>query len=127
VPDEGIELILPGGTVRRNYHSLVGMLAESALRQLKADLLFLGTSAVDGRLDVWDSTMVEVPIKRAMIEAATNVALLADAEKFVMAGLVRVCEAGHLDQLITDAPLPDAVAAVAERSGVAVTIAGAAR
>jgi DeoR/GlpR family transcriptional regulator of sugar metabolism len=124
VPDEGIELILPGGTVRRNYHSLVGMLAESALRQLKADLLFLGTSAVDQRLDLWDSTMVEVPIKRAMIEAAANVTLLADAEKFSMAGLVRVCEAGHLDRIITDARLPAETATAAERAGVAVTIAG---
>ena len=106
VPDEAIELILPGGTVRRNYQSLVGMLAESALRQLKADVLFLGTSAVDARFDVWDSTMVEVPIKRAMIEAAAEVVLLADAEKFSMAGLVRVCEASEIDRLVTDAPPP---------------------
>jgi DeoR/GlpR family transcriptional regulator of sugar metabolism len=125
VPDEAIELILPGGTVRRNYHSLVGILAESALRQLKADLLLLGTSAVDERLDIWDSTMVEVPIKRAMIEAAADVTLLADAEKFAMAGLVRVCAADHLDRLITDAPLPPAAATAAERAGVAVTVTGA--
>jgi DeoR/GlpR family transcriptional regulator of sugar metabolism len=125
VPDEAIELILPGGTVRRNYHSLVGMLAETALRQLKADVLFLGTSAVDAGLAVWDSTMVEVPIKRAMIEAAASVALLADAEKFTMAGLVRVCEAGSLDRVVTDAPLPPEVAAAAERAGVDVTVAPA--
>ncbi|WCB96475.1 Glucitol operon repressor [Baekduia alba] len=123
VPDEGIELILPGGTVRRNYQSMVGMLAESALRQLKADLLLLGTSAVDQHLDVWDSTMVEVPIKRAMIEAAANVTLLADAEKFTMAGLVRVCDASHLDRVITDGPLPAATAAAAERAGVEVSVA----
>ena len=91
-PDPAIELVLPGGVVRRNYRSLVGVLAEDSLRQLKADVLFLGTSAVDAELAVWDSTMVEVPIKRAMIEAAESVALLADAEKFSMAGLVRVCD-----------------------------------
>jgi DeoR/GlpR family transcriptional regulator of sugar metabolism len=121
VPDEAIELILPGGTVRRNYHSLVGILAEGALRQLKADVLLLGTSAVDERLDVWDSTMVEVPIKRAMIEAAAEVVLLADAEKFAMAGLVRVCEARALDRVVTDAEPPPEIAAAAERAGVAVT------
>lgn len=124
VPDDAIELILPGGTVRRNYHSLVGILAETALRQLKADVLFLGTSAVDARLDVWDSTMVEVPIKRAMIEAAATVVLLADADKFSMAGLVRVCEAGVIDRLVTNAPPPPAAAAAAERAGVAITLAG---
>jgi DeoR/GlpR family transcriptional regulator of sugar metabolism len=124
VPDMAIELVLPGGTVRRNYHSLVGMLAESSLRQLKADMVFLGTSAVDSHLDIWDSTMVEVPIKRAMIEAAGEVILLADAEKFSMAGLVRVCEASAIDRIITDAPLPPEAAAAAERAGVSVTLAG---
>jgi DeoR/GlpR family transcriptional regulator of sugar metabolism len=123
VPDEQIELILPGGTVRRNYLSLVGVLAESSLRQLKADILFLGTSAVDARFDVWDTTMVEVPIKRAMIDAAGEVVLLADAEKFAMAGLVRICEAGTIDRVVTDAPLPAEAAAVAERAGIAVTLA----
>src|SRR5215208_2597562 len=79
VPDPAIELLLPGGIVRRNYRSLVGVIAEDSLRKLKADVLFLGTSAVDAELGVWDSTMVEVPIKRAMIDAAETVALLADS------------------------------------------------
>src|SRR5215208_7719573 len=92
VPDPAIELLLPGGIVRRNYRSLVGVLAEDALRKLKADVLFLGTSGVDAELGVWDSTMIEVPIKRAMIEAAATVALLADSEKFVMGGLVWVTD-----------------------------------
>lgn len=124
VEDDAIELILPGGTVRRNYRSLVGILAETALRQLKADVLFLGTSAVDARFDVWDSTMVEVPIKRAMIEAAAEVVLLADTAKFSMAGLVRVCEGGVIDRLVTNAPPPPAAAAAAERAGIAITQAG---
>jgi DeoR/GlpR family transcriptional regulator of sugar metabolism len=123
VPDPAIELVLPGGIVRRNYRSLVGVLAEDSLRQLKADLLFLGTSAVDGELAVWDSTMVEVPIKRAMIAAADRVVLLADALKFSMAGIVRVCEAGALDHVVTDATPPPAARAAIAEAGIGVTIA----
>jgi DeoR/GlpR family transcriptional regulator of sugar metabolism len=123
VSDPSIELVLPGGVVRRNYRSLVGVLAEDSLRQLKADVLFLGTSAVDERLAVWDSTMVEVPIKRAMIAAADRVILLADAQKFAMKGSVRVCEAGAIDRIVTDGALaPSARAAIAE-AGIEVTIA----
>ena len=40
----------PAALVRRNYRSLVGVLAEDSLRQLQADVLFLGASAVDGAL-----------------------------------------------------------------------------
>ncbi len=47
LPDPDIELVLPGGIVRRNYRSLVGVLAEDSLRQIKSDILFLGTSGVD--------------------------------------------------------------------------------
>jgi DeoR/GlpR family transcriptional regulator of sugar metabolism len=122
VEDPAIELILPGGVVRRNYRSLVGVLAEDTLRQLKADILFLGTSAVDIELGVWDSTMVEVPIKRAMIEAADSVALLADNEKFSNAGLVRVCDAGALDRIVTDAELPAPCLPAIEQTGIEVTV-----
>ncbi|HET8754411.1 MAG TPA: DeoR/GlpR family DNA-binding transcription regulator [Solirubrobacteraceae bacterium] len=123
VPDPAIELLLPGGIVRRNYRSLVGVIAEDSLRKLRADVLFLGTSAVDADLGVWDSTMVEVPIKRAMIEAAETVALLADRAKFSMAGMVWVTGARSLDTIVTDAPVPDACTAAAERFGVEVALA----
>ena len=123
VPDPGIELLLPGGVVRRNYRSLVGVLAEDSLRQLKADVLFLGTSAVDERLAVWDSTMVEVPIKRAMIAAAGRVVLLADAAKFAMEGSVRVCEAGAIDHIVTDDSLPEGTRAAIADAGIEVTLA----
>jgi DeoR/GlpR family transcriptional regulator of sugar metabolism len=109
MPDPDIELVLPGGIVRRNYRSLVGVLAEDSLRQLKADVTILGTSAVDQDFGVWDTTMVEVPIKRLMIAAADRVVLLADKAKFAMSGVVRVCGPESLDQVVTDAPLPPGV------------------
>jgi DeoR/GlpR family transcriptional regulator of sugar metabolism len=123
LPDPDIELVLPGGIVRRNYRSLVGVVAEDSLRQLKADITFLGTSAVDAELGVWDTTMVEVPIKRLMIAAAECVVLLADAAKFSMAGVVRVCGAESLDRIVTDAPVPAASRATLGTAGIEVTIA----
>jgi DeoR/GlpR family transcriptional regulator of sugar metabolism len=120
LPDHSIELLVLGGLVRRNYRSLVGLLAEDALRQLSADVAFLGASGIRDDLAVMDSTMVEVPIKRGMITAAGRRVLLVDAQKFRMAGGVRVCGARELDAVVTDAG--DDVAAVASlvEAGVAV-------
>ncbi len=118
LPDPAIELVLPGGIVRRNYRSLVGVVAEDSLRQLRADVAFLGTSAVDEQLGVWDTTMVEVPIKRAMVANSTSVVLLADAAKFAMSGVVRVCGPEALDRIVTDAPVPRAA-----KLGIEVTVA----
>lgn len=104
LPDPEIELVLLGGTVQRNYRSLVGVLAEDALRQVSADMAFLGTSGIrPADFAVMDTTMAEVPIKRGMIAASRRRVLLADAEKFSMTGTLRVCPMTDLDVLVTDA------------------------
>ena len=123
LPDPDIELVLPGGIVRRNYRSLVGVLAEDSLRQIKSDILFLGTSGVDVDMGVWDTTMVEVPIKRLMIAGAEEVVLLADAAKFSMTGMVRVCGPESIDHIVTDAPLPAACRSAVDAAGIEVTVA----
>jgi DeoR/GlpR family transcriptional regulator of sugar metabolism len=123
LPEPKIELVLPGGVVRRNYRSLVGMFAEDTLRRLRADVAFLGTSAIDADLGVWDTTMVEVPIKRAMIVASQRTVLLADAAKFDMDAMVRVCEASELDAIVTDERVPAKRRKALDRAGVEVIVA----
>jgi DeoR/GlpR family transcriptional regulator of sugar metabolism len=123
LPDPDIELVLPGGIVRRNYRSLVGVLAEDSLRQIKSDILFLGTSGVDLDIGVWDTTMVEVPIKRLMIAGAAEVVLIADAAKFSMTGMVRVCGPESISHIVTDAPLPASARSAVDAAGIEVTIA----
>lgn len=101
VGDPVVELVLLGGMVRRNYRSLVGFLTEQALRQVHADRLFLGTSGVRRDGSVLDTTVVEVPVKQAMIAAADRVVLLAGPEKFPGSGLARVCGPGDVDVVVT--------------------------
>jgi DeoR/GlpR family transcriptional regulator of sugar metabolism len=123
LPESSIELVLLGGVVRRNYRSLVGMITEDALRELRADIAFLGASGVEGDLGVVDTTMVEVPIKRAMMAAAGRSILLVDAAKFEMRGVVRVCGADDLDALVSDKALAMRTRTDLERAGVEVVIA----
>ena len=120
LPESSVELVLLGGIVRRNYRSLVGVLAEDALRQLRADVAFLGASGIEEDLAIVDTTMVEVPIKRAMIAAAARTVLLADSAKFGMRGVVRVCGPQELDMLITDDEAPAAARTALARAGVEV-------
>jgi DeoR/GlpR family transcriptional regulator of sugar metabolism len=123
LPEPEIELVLPGGVVRRNYRSLVGMFAEDTLHRLRADIAFLGTSGIDADLGVWDTTMVEVPIKRAMIAASQRTVLLADAAKFDMDAMVRICEASELDAIVTDERVPAKRRKALDRAGVEVIVA----
>jgi DeoR/GlpR family transcriptional regulator of sugar metabolism len=121
--EASVELVLLGGVVRRNYRSLVGLLAEDALRQLRADVAFLGASGIDAHLGILDTTMVEVPIKRAMMDAAERCVLLADSAKFGMRGVVRVCGPERLHTLVTDAGVAPRARAAFERAGVEVVVA----
>jgi DeoR/GlpR family transcriptional regulator of sugar metabolism len=118
--DAGIELVLLGGMLRREYRSLVGFLTEDNLRQIHADHLFLGTSGVrpDGR--VMDTTVVEVPVKRAMIAASDRVILLADAAKFPGTGVATVCGPEALDTVVSDAPLDARTSASLTEAGVTI-------
>jgi DeoR/GlpR family transcriptional regulator of sugar metabolism len=118
--DPGIQLLLLGGMLRREYRSLVGFLTEDNLRQVHADRLFLGTSGVrpDGR--VMDTTVIEVPVKRAMIAASDQVVLLADSAKFPGSGMASVCGPEELDIVVTDAPADAHTAAKLRDAGVTV-------
>jgi DeoR/GlpR family transcriptional regulator of sugar metabolism len=122
--DEGIELVLLGGMVRREYRSLVGFLTEDNLRQLHADWLFLGTSGVRPGGQVMDTTVVEVPVKRAMIKAGEKVVLLADAAKFPGHGMAKVCGPEELDAVVTDEPVDTATRASFHEAGVEVVVTG---
>jgi DeoR/GlpR family transcriptional regulator of sugar metabolism len=102
--DKDIQLVLLGGVVRRDYRSLVGFLTEDNLRQVRADVLFLGTSGVRPDGQILDTTAVEVPVKRAMISASDKVVLVADAAKFPGTGMARVCGPEDLDVVVTNAP-----------------------
>ncbi|WP_243658829.1 DeoR/GlpR family DNA-binding transcription regulator [Tamaricihabitans halophyticus] len=123
VDDPVVELVLLGGVVRRNYRSMVGFLTEAALRQLRADRLFLSTCGVRADGSVLDDTMVEVPLKRAMLAAADQVVLLADSGKFPGIGLARVCGPEEIDVLITNEDAcPRTLAAMREAGVEVITV-----
>ncbi|GAA3797782.1 DeoR/GlpR family DNA-binding transcription regulator [Sphaerisporangium flaviroseum] len=100
--DPDVELLLLGGMLRRTYHSLVGVLTEEALRQVCADRVFLSASGVRPDGQVTDSTLAEVPLKRAMMAAAGEVVLLVDRHKFPGNGALRVCGPEELDVVVTN-------------------------
>ena len=66
----GIILISTGGTVRYSTQMLVGPTAEGALKELRADKLFLMVSGITISFGLSHHTISEVTMKQAMIKAA---------------------------------------------------------
>ncbi len=78
----GVELIVVGGVVLGGVHSMRGHLTEEALRDLRADTVFMGVSAIDLDTGFMTEQVREIAVDRALREIAREAVILADASKF---------------------------------------------
>jgi DeoR/GlpR family transcriptional regulator of sugar metabolism len=97
-----IEVILIGDRVSKNSKITVGSEAISKIRQLKADICFLGTNAIDLQNGVTDNDWEVVQLKKAMIESSEKVVCLAIAEKINSFQPIQICPLNKIDILITE-------------------------
>ncbi|MFE7278331.1 DeoR/GlpR family DNA-binding transcription regulator [Streptomyces sp. NPDC057623] len=118
--DENIDLMLLGGMVIRESRMLDGFMAEDNLRQVHSDWLFMGACGLRPGGQVMDTTVAEVPARRAMIAASDRVVLLADKSKFPGTGMVKICGPEDLDAVITNASEDDATCVALREAGVTV-------
>lgn len=120
--DETAEVVLLGGVLRRNYQSLVGPLAEQAIGQLSADVMFLSCTGVRGRRVV-DNMAIEAPIKQALIAASERLVLLASEIKFPGTGAMKLCTLDEVDVVITTSGTPEEELAYSREAGRRVIVA----
>jgi len=97
-----IEIILIGDKLSKSSQISVGGEAISKIRQIKADICFLGTNALDARQGLTDNDWEVVQVKRAMIESSSKVVSLSIAEKLNTVQRIRVCETRDIDVLVTE-------------------------
>jgi DeoR/GlpR family transcriptional regulator of sugar metabolism len=101
-----ITVISTGGVLRPSSGTLIGPTAEAALRELRADKLFLAVAGISLDFGLSHTNLAEVAMKQAMIRAAREVILLADHTKFGHESVVQVAPANAVNKLITDNALP---------------------
>src|SRR6201996_1617626 len=101
-----LEVILVGGTMRKNSFSLVGPLAEDNLEEMHADILFLGVDGFDLEVGITTPNLLESRVNRAMVKAARHVVAVCDSSKFNRRSLSRIVPPGAIHHVITDQNLP---------------------
>ncbi len=119
-----VEVSVTGGSLRRKTLSLVGPLAEGTLAGLHVDKLFLAANGVDLRKGVTTPNLAEARTKRAMVESAAQVIVVADHSKLGRVAFSQVCPIDHVHCLITDAEAPAEFVRTLRRRGVKVLLAG---
>jgi DeoR/GlpR family transcriptional regulator of sugar metabolism len=116
----GLRVSVVGGELDRDMLVTVGAPAVAAIRELRADICFLGVCALHPELGVTTTDLEERHVKRAMIEASAQVVALAGPGKLGSAAQFVVASLDDLTHLIADRSAPPDVLAAARERGVEV-------
>jgi DeoR/GlpR family transcriptional regulator of sugar metabolism len=102
-----IEVILIGDKISKSSKITVGSEAIAKIKQIKADICFLGTNSIDLQHGITDNDWEVVQLKKAMIESAQQVVCLSIAEKINTSQPIQICGLDKIDILITELPPDD--------------------
>lgn len=120
----GLEVVVPGGSVRQSDGAILGDAAVDFVRQFRADYAIVGAAAIGDDGSLLDFDLREASLVRAFIGGAREVILAADSTKAGRSAPVRI---GHLEQVntfVTDEGCPDALRGICRHLGVSVMEAG---
>ena len=117
-----LEVILIGGSLRKNSFSLVGPLAEDVLHEMHSDILFLGVDGFDPEIGVTTPNLLESRVNRAMVKAARRVVAVCDSTKFKRRSLSRIVPPSAVHAVITDRDLPPEAAEALRAQNIEVVL-----
>ncbi len=114
----GIEVVLIGGGLRAESMSLMGGRAIEAIGSYHVKKAFLSCGGIDIEHGITDGNDEVVSIKQAVMNAADQVYLAVDSEKFGRVAFSQVCNLSRIDVLITDKKPDDKWLEALEAAGV---------
>ncbi|MGB1035526.1 MAG: DeoR/GlpR family DNA-binding transcription regulator [Primorskyibacter sp.] len=104
------DVIVSGGALRAADGGLVGGQAAETMARFKCDLAVVGCSAVDLEGDLLDFDPAEVAVSQVILRQARRVFVVADGSKWQRNAPVRIASLAAVEALITDTPVPQALA-----------------
>ena len=117
-----VEVLLTGGTVRKNSFSLVGPIAEDTLRRLSADILFIGVDGFDVQFGLSTPNLLEAKVNRVMLEVSKRTVATCDSSKFGRRSLSLIAPPAAIHQLITDRGISKSDLRTLEKTGIDVLL-----
>ena len=102
-----INLIIPGGYLRKNSLSLVGPLAEKNLQNLYVDKVFIGVDGFDTKHGIYTPNIEEAYFNEIMIKISKEVIVVCDSSKFLKRSLAYICGIEKIHCVITDGGIPE--------------------
>lgn len=107
----GITLITTGGKYHPENRTWVGPYAERLLKDINVDKAFISSDGIHLKRGVSESDIDDAAVKKAVIESARKVVLMADASKFDKVFLMKIADLSQIDILIADKKINRAIQA----------------
>ena len=118
-----ITLISTGGMLRHTSNTLIGPTVEAALRELRADKLFLVVTGITLDFGLSHNDLTEVAVKQAMTNSARRIILMADHTRFGQESVAQVAPLRVVHKLLTDEALPASIRLELAKLGIEVMVA----
>jgi DeoR family transcriptional regulator of aga operon len=112
----GVELVVIGGMLRQSELSMVGHIAEAAIKELRADKVFMGMRGVSPQHGFTGDYLPEATTDRSIMNIAPYTVIVADHSKLGQVSTVFLAPITDAHVLITDKDAtPELVVALEER------------
>jgi DeoR/GlpR family transcriptional regulator of sugar metabolism len=120
---ENIELVVIGGMLRQSELSMVGHIAEAAIKELRADKMFMGMRGVSPEHGFTGDYLPEATTDRSILGIAPVNIIVADHSKLGQVSTVFLAPITAAQVLVTDKDAPQEFVAAIEASGLKVHLA----
>lgn len=120
---EGINIFMPGGSLRKKSLSLVGVLADENFEKFYCDKLFLGADGFDTNHGLSTPNSEEAHLNQIMIKISKKVIVVADSRKFERRRFAFIGPISNVNVVITDSGIKEEDKARLEKNGVEVIVA----
>ncbi|MDP6189596.1 MAG: DeoR/GlpR family DNA-binding transcription regulator [Gammaproteobacteria bacterium] len=97
-----IEVLVPGGEVRRSDGTISGPTAVEFINNFRFDIAIIGAAAIEDSGALLDFNLHEAAVVTAMISHSRHIILVADSSKYGRSAPVQIGHLSEIDTLVTD-------------------------
>lgn len=120
---KNINVVVPGGILKKNSISLVGVLAEKGFKDYYCDKLYLGVDGFDTNHGISTPNLEEAHLNQIMIEISKEVIVVTDSSKFQRRGFAFIAPINKITTVVTDKGISAEDKSKLESAGIKVIIA----
>jgi DeoR/GlpR family transcriptional regulator of sugar metabolism len=120
---QNINVLLPGGYLRHTSGSIMGLPTNDFLKDLIVQKAFLGAWGISYETGLTDTNLIEIELKKFVVNKVNEVIVLLDGSKFNQSGLASYGNINQISKIITDSSAPPEEIKKFRKAGIEVIIA----